>query len=214
MDNKFCKKCQLDKSLDEFYKHNSSKDGYRFYCVSCTNDDNKKSYLRNRQNILKYQQEYRKDETVKQNRREWEKIWRTDPKVKKKRSNRESLRRKRDPIARMLFNFRTRISKVIKNNEKKGSAIKDLGCIGEELKTYIESKFYLNPITNEQMTWNNYGKTPNTWQIDHIEAFCLNDVKDRQTFLKIVNYKNLRPLWYEDHKIKSNKEMSVLKTTK
>lgn len=35
MSYKYCKKCKQIKNISEFYKYESSKDGYRVYCKSC-----------------------------------------------------------------------------------------------------------------------------------------------------------------------------------
>lgn len=39
---KICTKCNEPKDKTEFYKHRSSKDGLRYYCKSCTREDNKR----------------------------------------------------------------------------------------------------------------------------------------------------------------------------
>ena len=38
MKTKKCKVCGLEKSLDEFYRHPGSRDGYRCQCKSCRNE--------------------------------------------------------------------------------------------------------------------------------------------------------------------------------
>jgi len=83
----------------------------------------------------------------------------------------------------------------LKNNQKSGSAVVDLGCTIEELRIYLESKFQVG------MTWDNYGE----WHIDHIIPLSKFNLEDREEFLKACNYENLQPLWAEANLKKSNK---------
>ena len=110
---------------------------------------------------------------------------------------RDRKRIKIDIQFKITKNLRRRLNLAIHNNQKRGSAIRDLGCSIEFFKKHLESKFYGG------MTWNNYGKL---WVIDHKKALFKFDLTDRKQFLKAVNYNNLQPLTTEDHKIKTNKE--------
>lgn len=92
--------------------------------------------------------------------------------------------------------LRTRLNCAIKNNQKTGSAITDLGCSVKELIIYLESKF------QPGMTWNNYGK----WHIDHIKPLANYDLTDSIILKELCNYKNLQPLWAIDNLRKTNKE--------
>lgn len=107
---------------------------------------------------------------------------------------------KSDTNFRIARSLRNRTSKAIKTHQKSGSAVKDLGCSIEELKRYLESKFYNN------MTWKNYGFGYGKWQIDHIMPLHKFDLSDREEFLKACNFSNLQPLWYEDHILKTNRD--------
>jgi len=86
--------------------------------------------------------------------------------------------------------LRDRLSQAIKNNQKSGSAVRDLGCSIEFLKQYLEAQFV------EGMTWENKGST---WHIDHIEPLCSFDLTHREQFLIACHYTNLRPLFKEDN---------------
>ena len=107
-----------------------------------------------------------------------------------------------DPEYRLRNLLRARLRAAIKNHQKVGSAVKDLGCTVNELKIYLESKFTINSHTNEVMSWDNYG---DRWQIDHIKELKSFDLSNRDQFLKACNYTNLQPLWNEDHLIKTAK---------
>ena len=91
--------------------------------------------------------------------------------------------------------IRIRLNKAIKNNQKRGSAVKDLGCSIEYLKKYLEAQFELG------MTWNNHGD----WHIDHIEPLAGFNLDNREELLQAVHYTNLQPLWAEENLKKSNK---------
>ena len=51
---------------------------------------------------------------------------------------------------------------------------------------------------------------PGTWQIDHIKQLSLFDMTDPEQAKIAWNYKNLQPLWYEDHRKKHSKLMKRL----
>lgn len=102
-----------------------------------------------------------------------------------------------DTNFKIAHNLRSRLRKAIKNQEKKGSFVLDLGCSIEQLKKYLESKF------QSGMTWDNYGRQG--WHIDHVFPLSKFDLTKREEFLKACNYKNLQPLWAADNLRKRNK---------
>jgi uncharacterized protein YxeA len=81
--------------------------------------------------------------------------------------------------------LRNRVYIAIQNNQKVGSAVRDLGCSIDELKKHLESKFH------PEWGWENYGRV---WVIDHIKPLSSFKLEDREQFLEAVNYKNLQPL--------------------
>jgi len=74
---------------------------------------------------------------------------------------------------------------------------KYFGCSLVQLKQHIKSQFLLG------MTWDNYGRNPDQWQIDHIVGVNNFDLSRDMDVYKCFNFKNLRPLWLKDHKKKS-----------
>jgi len=98
---------------------------------------------------------------------------------------------------RISERLRSRLWKAIKNNQKAGSAVRDLGCSIPELKLYLESKF------QEGMTWENYGYWG--WHIDHIIPLDSFNLQNREEFLKACHYTNLQPLWAEENWKKNNR---------
>lgn len=97
--------------------------------------------------------------------------------------------------------LRARLYNAVKNNQKTGSAIKDLGCSVEELKKHLENNFYPNPSNMEDMTWNNYGE----WHIDHIKPLASSNLSNPEEIKAACHYMNLQPLWAKDNLKKSNK---------
>lgn len=85
------------------------------------------------------------------------------------------------------------------NRIKKGKPAKTetlLGCTWEEAKSHIESLFLPG------MTWENHGRSPGCWELDHIRpvtSFSINDMH----LMNIIT--NFQPLWVEDNKIKGNR---------
>lgn len=91
--------------------------------------------------------------------------------------------------------LRARLWGALQNNHKAGSAVKDLGCTIQFLKTYLESKFL------EGMNWDNYGK----WEIDHVVPLSKFNLMNPDQVKLACNYTNLQPLWELDNIEKSNK---------
>jgi hypothetical protein len=98
---------------------------------------------------------------------------------------------------RLAHTLRSRLNCAIKNNQKVGSAIEELGCSIEDLKKHLESQF------QPGMTWDNWSK--DGWHIDHILPLDSFDLSDHTQLKMVCNYQNLRPLWAKDNLSKGNK---------
>jgi hypothetical protein len=249
------------KSLDDFSKNRSKKDGLQGKCKQCVNKYRKQNiqkekersrryreknkeilkekkkvyYERNKIRISEKSKVYRTENTQKIKDRkkkyyvvnkdqyaESSRLYRENNKEKKakmdkdwKRNNKERFnkqireRKKTDIGFRLTCDLRTRLWQVIKGSQKTGSAIQDLGCSVPELKQWFEQQFYPHPVTGEEMTWENWGRTG--WHIDHIIPLSSFDLTDRKQFLKANHWFNLRPLWAEENyaKIKSDLRMAM-----
>lgn len=123
--------------------------------------------------------------------------------INKKRYQRHLKQLENDPAYRLRRGLRNRLSAALRGKFKAGSAVRDLGCTGEELKIYLENKFYPNPRTGEAMTWDNWA--PKGWHIDHIKPLINFDLNNREEFLKANHYTNLQPLWWFENLEKSDK---------
>jgi hypothetical protein len=106
-------------------------------------------------------------------------------------------RLKTDINYKLANDLRTRLYHALKDNQKSGSAVKDLGCSIPEFKTYLESKF------QEGMSWKNWGVYG--WHIDHIIPISSFNLQNRKEFLKANHYTNLQPMWAEENIRKNNK---------
>ena len=169
---KTCIKCLIEKELNNFRveKHKNGKSYTRNVCKKCK------------------QNQYNKDKKRARDRK-YGKIYR------KKRTTYERNRIKYDVQYRLTRNLRSRLRAALKNKQKYGSAIKDLGCSIEELKRHLEKQFI------NGMSWDNYGE----WHIDHIKALSLYNLENKEEFIEANNYLNLQPLWAKDNIKKSNK---------
>lgn len=128
-------------------------------------------------------------------------------KSKVSRNEKDKQRKARDPQYKLIVSMRVRLNKAIKNNQKAGSAIKDLGCSVEHFKKYIESMFYNHITFDIPMIWENYGKGYGKWNLDHIRPLHVFDLTNREELLKACHYTNLQPLWTEDHIVKTTSDI-------
>lgn len=134
--------------------------------------------------------------------KDWQKVNKDYSNNTKKNYNKQ--RYKTDIQFKIKARLRSRLGHALQKGIKSGSAVADLGCSIEEFKTYIESKFYLNKNTNEQMNWDNWSKSG--WQLDHIKPLYKFDLSNAIEFKEACHYTNLQPLWHEDHLNKTAKD--------
>ena len=138
------------------------------------------------------------------------KVWREANKDKVKVQTKNYREANKDKIKKWFVNkfktnvqfklshiLRSRLHNALKNNQKTGSAVKDLDCSVEELKQYLESKF------QPGMSWDNWSL--DGWHIDHIKPLSSFDLTDRKQLLEACHYTNLQPLWAKDNLSKSDK---------
>jgi hypothetical protein len=129
--------------------------------------------------------------------------------AKARRKDPEYLRWRREYIAertrtdiqfRLGRLLRGRLYRAVKRGWKAGSAVRDLGCTISEFKSHIEGQFLPG------MTWDNQGIGDGKWNIDHIIPLVSVDLTDREQFLRVCHYTNLRPLWFVDNVRKGSKQ--------
>jgi len=115
---------------------------------------------------------------------------------------RQNTRYSEDPTYRLMLVLRARINSAVRNDHKKCSAVRDLGCSIEEFKKYIEAQF------QEGMCWENWGRNDInklTWQLDHIIPISRFDLADEDQQKSAFNYSNYQPLWASENAQKHTK---------
>jgi len=215
--------CELEKPVEEFSKHNASKDGYRSSCKECAQIYKKQYRQENQEKIAFYMETYRKEhqdqisaqtkiyyennkEDILEYRKEYKVEYNKQNKeaILKKQNEREAKRMKSDPVFKVRRRVSASIRAMLKTNDvaKNGKSILEfLPYTIDELKTHLEKQF------EPWMTWENHGsyKTATwddsdpatwTWQIDHIiphSTFQYASMED-EAFKKCWALANLRPL--------------------
>ena len=180
--SKKCGGCKEVKILKKFSKGGQS-DGRSFSCKECV-----KTYLNS------YRPNHREDmvlwrienkDRIRETGRAWYDKNKDRQKVLRKISGpkRAAVRMATDIGFKLKHNLRNRLWMAIKRDWKAGSAVNDLGCSIEFLKTYLEDKFHPG------MTWENYGKKG--WHIDHITPLDWFDLTNREQFLTASHHTNL-----------------------
>lgn len=174
LDTKKCPRCDKSKSLSEYDKNKTKKDGHQSTCKSCraliraqsaciNQKTTHEYYLTHKNDRLLYQRQYRKTKRLIDNK------------------------------YRITANLRTRLSRAIGGTRKEKIELEAIiGCTISRLMDHLASKF------KPGMSWSNYGE----WHIDHIKpcaSFNLEAITEQQ---KCFNYLNLQPLWALENKIK------------
>lgn len=120
-------------------------------------------------------------------------------KIRKTKRDYERNRKARDPLYKLINNFRTAIYQVLKENNinKNGHYFEILKYTPEDLILHLETKF-----TNG-MTWDNYGE----WHVDHIKPISSHTILEigDDEFMNCWSLSNLQPLWGKENISKSNK---------
>jgi hypothetical protein len=171
-------------------KQNYAKD----LCITCYNLNYRKA---NRLKFRQYSKEARQQPEYRAMQNAWLKANRHKQSYKDMKNSYNKKRTQCDPTYKLSRNLRTRLNSAIRKHLKTGSAVKDLGCTIEFLKSYLES------LWQPGMSWDNYGKYG--WHIDHIKPLASFDLTDREELLKACHYTNLQPLWAVDNLKKSDK---------
>ena len=200
---KKCTKCNVDKPLNEFYKHKTHKDGLKHKCKECLKKFQKNYRQKNKDKIREYSKQWKKDNPEYQ--KQWSKKNKTYNKVNKEKKyqankkwykeNKEyhnkwiKQRRLTDIEFRLRHNLRIRINQAIHkfNFKKKNTSIEELGCSIQKYVVYLGQQF------DKNMNWGNYGTY---WEIDHIYP-----VSKGGSF----HYTNTQPLTIEENRSKGNK---------
>lgn len=158
--------------------------------------DSNKEYLSNKSKIWY--------ENNKEHRKQYLKEYREKnvDKIRQIKRDYERNRKARDPLYKLINNFRTAIYQVLKENNinKNGHYFDILKYTPEQLMSHLEDKF------SENMSWDNYGE----WHVDHVKpisSFMILEIGDEE-FMNCWSLGNLQPMWGVDNIKKSNKLLS------
>lgn len=118
--------------------------------------------------------------------------------IRKTKRDYERNRKSKDPVYKLIGNFRTAIYTVLKENNmtKFGHYFEVLGYTPNDLVKHLESQF------KDGITWQNYGE----WHVDHklpLSSFTFTDMNDPE-FKRCWSLENLQPMWGPENISKSN----------
>jgi len=147
-------------------------------------ENHKNWYSKNKEHRKEYMKDYQEN---------------NKDKIRKTKREYEKTRKSKDPVYKLVGNFRTAIYTVLKeNNVKKfGHYFDILGYSQENLINHLENQF------DDKMSWENYGK----WHVDHklpITFFNFTSIEDEE-FKKCWSLDNLQPMWGSENISKSNR---------
>jgi hypothetical protein len=155
--------------------------------------DSNKEYISNKSKTW-YEQN-------KEHRKEYLKEYRENnvDKIRQIKRDYERNRKARDPLYKLISNFRTAIYTVLKesNVDKYGHYFDILQYTPEQLILHLELQF------KDTMSWDNYGE----WHVDHklpITHFNISEMGDEE-FMRCWSLDNLQPMWGIENIRKSNK---------
>lgn len=86
---------------------------------------------------------------------------------------------------------------LIASPVKRTEVEKKLGYTAEEFRKHIEKQF------KPGMTWENYGKGPGKWNIDHITPLV--EWHPEAPVENVSSLDNIQPLWSEENSQKNGK---------
>lgn len=101
----------------------------------------------------------------------------------------------------------TRINDIFryKDIRKSENTAKMLGCSIDDFIKHLESLCYVRKIDNVMMTKEHF--YTKEVHIDHEIPVWKFNLLDSEQRARCFHYTNLRPLWYEDHRIKTNQDV-------
>ena len=149
----------------------------------------KKYHEKNKERLSKYYSSWASKN--KKHLKEYIKNYREENKdnIRKTKNKYERTRKSKDPIYKLIANFRTAIWTVLKENNitKFGHYFEVLGYSPDELVKHLDVQL------KDGMTWQNYGE----WHVDHklpLSSFTFNDMNDPE-FKRCWALENLQPMW-------------------
>ncbi len=189
-----CGTCAVLKPTAEFAKDSTVPTGFRSRCKACDSVAAKVYHQKNRETRIAKARAWNQANPERHRALKRESDARCRPRVRQNYKDWKNA----NPSNRLSVQLRVRISTAVRRQierqksgrlRKAGSAVRDLGCMIEELMVHLERQF------QPGMTWNNYGE----WHIDHVKPLASFDLTDRVQFLAACHFTNLQPLWGPDN---------------
>ena len=219
---KKCNKCLEFRSLSDFYKDKSKKDGLKTTCIVCRKShysDNKESINekeRNRYSIYSKEENYksRKKKYYQDNKEvlnKRSKKWRDENLDRHKELSKINYTKNKagilakykdrldnDPLFKFIQNIKCNIrNSLVRTGYSKRTKTFEILCIEFiQFREYIENQF------QEGMTWDNYGD----WHLDHKTPISW--ARTEEEAVSLCHYTNYQPLWLVENISKSNKYKS------
>jgi hypothetical protein len=227
-----CRDCAKEHPLEQFTKNKRYKSGYDNMCKDCAKakyhankeiilakraefikanpnymkkyngkykENCKKRYIKNKEIIAEKTKEYRKANPLIMKERN--KKYREDNRDKVNKYAREWKKEKRTTdknyLLREITSRRIRYELTTRKiGEKEFRTHEYLGCTFEYFRRYLEVRF------EHGMSWDNYG---DMWELDHIIPCASWDFTKHFEHLCCWNYRNVRPLWKTENRLKKDK---------
>jgi hypothetical protein len=221
---KLCPTCKTEKSIDDYGKNKTRKDGLQRECRQCCYSHHNKHYYSKKSprlnNIIPegYKTCTCCNKTLILSKFKPQKNgrfgvtslckvcfntkWNQYQQQTGQQNNRNKIRRQTDPQYKIKQILRGRYLDAIKRHTTGGkvnkfhSAIDLIGCDIEFYKQHIEQQF------KHDMTWENHGVL---WEIDHIKPCASFDLTDPNQQKECFHYLNTQPLYYSDNRSKGSK---------
>lgn len=184
-----CTKCNVEKCLEEFHKHPTTKNGRNTICKVC-----RSAYMKT---IYVYDPEEYRDNAENNTKRSREYYHKNRQARINYSKNYAKNRKKTDKEFKLKGALRCRIRTALKKNPKAARTMALTGCSIPELRKHLEMQF------KPGMTWDNH--STHGWHIDHILPCKHFDLTDPEQQKVCFHYTNLQPMWAKDNLSKGDK---------
>lgn len=223
MKNKKCYKCKKVKTISEFHKNRSTKDGLASACKECRLLEVGTYYYDHKEERLAYATEaYKKDphkfalrnkknrdargpEATAEYNRKSHKDWyaKEENRLKKNqyyfehKDEKQAYDRKYRP-EREKTDIAFKISNRLRTRmnmalKKRYKSGSAVRDLGCSIEEFI---IYIESFWEPGMSWDNYGNKSDQWSLDHTLPLSSFDLTDREQFLKACHHTNIKPMWH------------------
>ena len=104
-----------------------------------------------------------------------------------------------DPNGALSQLLRSRVREALKGRKVKSSTTELLGCSIKEFRRHLEKQF------KDGMSWDNHGKGPGKWNIDHDRPCASFNLLKEEHRRMCFHYTNQQPMWATENLSKNSK---------